>query len=571
MTQKKLIEIVKGALPTISETGDAESALLKAAADNNMYPAQLEKLGHVYNQMKTLVGLEQLPSRGDSFKLLDVPAMCEKYASYDPDRVFSKKSSAQEVGDDPWDRMFAERAAKAPAARLQKSAGYSTDDPYTMEILGDMQRDNAFEGLDDAGVAAEVNRRYAEKYKAGSPKLTKMDTQEKAAGLVPSERLAFLQLDKMRERGMNVDESFAEEYDIQPDRSGMVTFPKAASAKLESEELRELIDKATATAKQASIIITNTRHAFEEHAGKVADYVMTHGRYVWPEIVKDAAHRYGASCSEAIRLAEDYMADNHVPFVPVSISKSASTDNVACDRHGMWPHLEKIDWHIRMLKEAREGARYAEGVLKEARARRAIALEKEAKSGPSNPGGNRNGGNGGGGNGDNGGSKPKDNPKPKPDGGLSWPKGRDIDVAKDMGRLDILSPMMKTMDSVGALADIYFENQEKEKKKIQDARDRANSEVTLHSLIMGDPVLSEADPNQVRSLYNSIAAISPTYATDRNLMSAALKESVQYGGIPANVIGEIAKFEDTVQKARLSANKIYNDYGAQQRFPEDNI
>lgn len=525
MTQKKLIEIVKGALPTIAETGDAQTVLLKAASAHNMYPAQLEKLGHVYNQLKTLVGLDQLPSRGDSFKLLDVPAMCTKYMSYDPDKALGKKASVDEVGDDPWDRLFAERAAKVPQPAMSKAAGAGA---------------NASDG--EAG-------------------------REKAAHLVPSERLEFLQLDRMRKMGMEVDESFANEYDIHPDTSGMVTFPKAASAKPESEVLRDLIDSAKDTARQAGLIIANTRNAFIQHAEKVASYVMGNGRFVWPEIVKDAAHRYGASCADAIRLVEDYMEERHIPFATVSIDKSASFDSVARDRHGMWPHLERIDWHIQLLKEAREGLSYAEGVLKEARAKRAVALEKEAKAGPHNPGGNRNGGGGKASGGSGGDNSPA--PKPKPDGGSAPIKGRDIDIAKDMGRLDIVSPMMKTLEGVGALADVYLENPEKAKQRLQEARDRATSEVTLHSLIMGDPVLSEADPNQVRSLYNSIAAISPTYARDRNLMSAALKESVQYGGIPANVIGEIAKFEDTVQKTRLSANKIYNDYGAQQRVLED--
>lgn len=46
--------------------------LLKAAADHNMYPAQLEKLGHAFNQWKTLVAMEKQANRGDSFSLLDV-------------------------------------------------------------------------------------------------------------------------------------------------------------------------------------------------------------------------------------------------------------------------------------------------------------------------------------------------------------------------------------------------------------------------------------------------------------------------------------------------------------------
>lgn len=91
MTQQKIIETLDELMPQIASTKDPEAVLLKFAKTNNLYPTQVEKLGHAFNQCKTLVGLQKQANRGDSFTLLDVPAMVKKYASYNPAEVLSKK------------------------------------------------------------------------------------------------------------------------------------------------------------------------------------------------------------------------------------------------------------------------------------------------------------------------------------------------------------------------------------------------------------------------------------------------------------------------------------------------
>lgn len=91
MTQQKIIETLDELMPQIASTKDPEAVLLKFAKTNNLYPTQVEKLGHAFNQCKTLVGLQKQANRGDSFILLDVPAMVKKYASYNPAEVLSAK------------------------------------------------------------------------------------------------------------------------------------------------------------------------------------------------------------------------------------------------------------------------------------------------------------------------------------------------------------------------------------------------------------------------------------------------------------------------------------------------
>lgn len=54
MNQNKLIDILESVAPQIVETHDPESVLLKAAADHNMYSAQLEKTGSRIQSMEDI-------------------------------------------------------------------------------------------------------------------------------------------------------------------------------------------------------------------------------------------------------------------------------------------------------------------------------------------------------------------------------------------------------------------------------------------------------------------------------------------------------------------------------------
>ena len=61
-------------------------------------------------------------------------------------------------------------------------------------------------------------------------------------------------------------------------------------------------------------------------------------------------------------------------------------------------------------------------------------------------------------------------------------------------------------------------------------------DTTLQQLMLSDDVISEADPAEVRKLFNTLASISPTLATDPGKMGPALKEALQYGSVPVNIL-----------------------------------
>ena len=92
MTQTKIIELLNGIMPEIIESGNPEATMLKCASTHNLSPAQLEKLGHVFNTMKTNVAFEKMANRGNSFSIVDVPEMVSSYQTYRPGAKLSPES-----------------------------------------------------------------------------------------------------------------------------------------------------------------------------------------------------------------------------------------------------------------------------------------------------------------------------------------------------------------------------------------------------------------------------------------------------------------------------------------------
>jgi hypothetical protein len=85
---EQLVGWFEDLLPEIKKGEAVDDVFLKFANEKNIAPALLEKLGHVYNTAKTVNYLDKSAShekvRGDTFQILDVPVMLEKYADAKP-------------------------------------------------------------------------------------------------------------------------------------------------------------------------------------------------------------------------------------------------------------------------------------------------------------------------------------------------------------------------------------------------------------------------------------------------------------------------------------------------------
>ena len=83
----------------------------------------------------------------------------------------------------------------------------------------------------------------------------------------------------------------------------------------------------------------------------------------------------------------------------------------------------------------------------------------------------------------------------------------------------------------------------------------------LERMLLTDPIIREADPDMVVSLYNTLQQANPEIARDPNLIRFALREAIQYESVPLHTYKDLVETDEKRQKA-LTAR----DYNTNARY-----
>jgi hypothetical protein len=100
------------------------------------------------------------------------------------------------------------------------------------------------------------------------------------------------------------------------------------------------------------------------------------------------------------------------------------------------------------------------------------------------------------------------------------------------------------------LLDLLSPSSNKGQHAVDTAAEESTFQTTMHRLIVTDPIISEHDPNQVAELANTIRAASPDAARDINFMRFALREALQYDGVPTHTYADILGMQQNRSKTR---------------------
>jgi len=95
----------------------------------------------------------------------------------------------------------------------------------------------------------------------------------------------------------------------------------------------------------------------------------------------------------------------------------------------------------------------------------------------------------------------------------------------------------------------------KDKIKLDRYKEITKKQINLEKLVSSDPVISEADPNLVASLYLSLTENFPTLSKDINTTRYILREAIQYEGIPVTMLADLADIEESIAKRVESQSK----------------
>lgn len=499
-------------MPDIISSKDPEGTMLKCAEAHNLSPAQLEKLGQTFNTAKTIVGLEKQANRGDSFKIVDVPSLISKYATYSPEKTLSNKSKKVH---EKVDSLFDDEDGWGACLTTTKSA-------------------------------------------STLPDLNKLVFDQISSGVV----------DDTDQEEMQIDIS---------DRSNTWQWNKSASTKSLIEGTYEM-GLAQDTIDQLLFEIPM------EIAEKCASikYKLTPDDGRWAEAAEDITDILGEKSAAVIATVEEYFENVHHSYDTYEdFSKRAFTRNLACDRHGIIKLAKEIaelqDMLEKVAMQSQPVVIVPAASAQAAPAATPVVVPAAAPATPPNVAQprrrNRNraqaqqgnapttGGNDVPTNTNNDKEAPK---KDKEKEGEDYtPKPvEDITALIDamsankfaLEQEDILNT--KPVKELETLLNYIGPKSDTRAKTIDKAIRQAQMDTTLQQLMLSDDVISEADPAEVRELFNTIASVSPTLATDPGKMGPALKEALQYGSVPVNILADVSKLEGQLLSNDLARSNV---------------
>jgi hypothetical protein len=521
MNHQSIIEQLSSLAPQLKAAASPESVLVKYASERNLSPAQLERIGQVYNIAKTLNFMDKSANRGDSFKVLDTEKMLADFTSHKP------KEDKQAFHNTDWNSWFDTNTSKAASA--------SSVDPDNIDAWVDR--------VEKAAKIVKEDGKYVVYSGDGSKRLSKPGTKEEAV-----KRLRQVEYFKKHKEagtmpnlmGMALNEDYTSIDDVPVEEVN-----KTASQLIKDELRGETLQRfEIETAKQ---IASDAR----EEVIKIANELLEMHRLSnlpFAQMEHDAV--YCSQDTEAIKSASDFLA-NYFANKGWTLERydfNKAPARLVRDRYNVLPLFKSAAENINLFKAA---ASYASDLetgttpipgkpKKEKRpTKEEVDLDTEVPK-----------------------EERKTNRRPEEE--LKVIDFSDLLGGKDKGREDkstFDTDKKEIIEAAKGLKSIYspttyFSKQTQEfidnilkapnlsstnkaQKKVDVAAEDVGRVSDLQRLLLSDPIIGEADPDTVVSLYNTLAKANPEVVKDRNLLRFALREALQYDAVPLHTYKDL--------------------------------
>lgn len=613
MTQQQILDALDNLMPEVVSTNNPEATLLKFAKTNNLYPTQLEKLGHAFNQCKTLVGLSKQANRGDSFSILNVPEMVTKYSTYKPSDVLTKEEKKIHKQVDKIVKSAGIKVASGGRLpmpdfmdRLVARGAEVIDNDVTEKVL--VPSNSAFDVLfnkkasadvvvDEDDLLSEYEKYEKEKKDAEETEQFISDLEEVKAGLdeviktkcasvaqylrkkgpqawadiVEDSVLRFgvksaaaidtvenyLEVNHIPYNTANVDETIFTKYAFVEDRHNMFDLVSEVNDCLEEKCLAdELILEKIATQKNPPLPLIPPAPPsldvdFNQWSKQIVDAIQTgkqEGHNFF--LVKDES-QLGTTSPEVLNAyktytrLKPYMLDTRIIKNIVSSEQKRHAKNKKLIAEGkaiLPPEFDQNDIDSYLTSTQKNYLKEQWDIYNESiKQQQAEKQEKEEKEKTEKE--------------EKETQKTVDEAVKKYKQELETPivdafkSGFGLAKSTVTGVKDAVKGFntgaKKTHQTVKDLINRLPEHDYN--KKFLKADKELSKDFNLHKLILTDPVIAEADPQEVSEIYNTIAEISPRFAQNTRLMATALKEALQYGAVPLNMLKDISEFEKNMR------------------------
>ena len=534
MNHQAIIDQLTTLAPQLKEASAPEDVLIKYAEERNWSPAQLERVGQFYNIAKTLNFMDKSAARGDSFKVLDNEGMLAKFTKH--------KSKSKNTGDNKeasdWDSWF-ESPTKSASEDSEKSAIIKEENgQYTVYSEDGSKR------LSKPGTKAEAVKRlrqveYFKKHKKANsvPNILAMAKEEDYSPYVDveSEPAFKSAMSKVKEE-LASDSALKFEMES-TDRvifESQLELNKIASELLEMHRLSPI---PFAVMEKEAFFCSGSNPSVRKAANAIASYFTNKG---W-DLTR---HDYSTS---APRLVRD--SHNSLPLF-----KSAAE------------HLDlysaAVNYKVDLEKAAttKERTEKAEDIPGGSKTPSSNKERSEKKEDESIPGGSRT---------PEGQGERKERQAAPPEylGSTLTDKETLLHQlffpAEKQDKKEDAAPVNAetATKAIKSVIDMYkpttymsqtqqqfvndllkaptFNNKNTKQKEVDTAAKDVGRVSTLQRLMLSDPIIGEADPDTVISLYNTLAKANPEIVSDANLLRFALREAIQYEAVPLHTYKDL--------------------------------
>lgn len=522
MNHQAIIDQLTTLAPQLKSASNPEEVLVKYASERNLSPAQLERIGQVYNIAKTLNFMDKSANRGDSFKVLDTTKMLSDFTSYKP-------KIAEKVAGDDWSMWFNDTTSVKAASETEKEAKIVEEDGQYV-IYNEAGTKKLSKPFPDKGAAVK-RLQQIEYFK-----------RQKQAGLVP-----------------NIN-ALAKDIDFSDgDVVGVYAEPLPAASSM--EEIKDELSKESFVRFELQATDQVIDDSTDELYKLANELLQMHRMSPIPFATMEADAFYSSNTPASIKVAADAIA-NYFDQKGWKLDRhdfNSAPPKLARDRHNVLPLFKSASDKIEIIKAAKK---YREDFEKKAMSR--AERDAQKKSPPLSSEGNVNlpGGRSRGTRAEREGRSQTTSTwealSEDGGGGAGKKKNKEDGSEKDKG-WD--KPISTTKDLISGATKLYdpshymnsstqeyisnimraptVSNKNDRQKTVDTAADDVGRVTNLQRLMLSDPIIGEADPDTVVGLYNTLARANPEVVQDANLLRLALREAIQYEAVPLHTYKDL--------------------------------
>lgn len=498
-------------LPQINEGTPAKDVLIKYANDNNLAPAVLERLGQLFNTAKTVTVMKEASTRGQSFEVLDIEDMLSTYMQLDSTDT-----------EEP----------------VQKSASEGT----TVVAHNPFSLPNVFKEEDISKSAGDTPRSEQHE-KFVNARMAKEAEEAEFENKVYLDEVAILKHKLQEDIHTQINKLARWVYDTEPTNFSDLTRDSLSCEHQNRNALDHVAAKLDDTyagsyvefdmTKAASVKLTRDTTGKLEELTKLEDDIQLY-----------------AGCQDILKSANEATLP---PENDIRI-RNRSSEPITLDSARTAPRDTEAERETRQRQEAENSSNESDDdddsgneLQNRMESSRRSQQNRDAELGDLS-------------------SRSEQNERDE----AAASADRDQRVPQIKSKID------SAADSLASKADEFSKGQtsklhdalfsvptsDTRRKSRDEARRGVYRAAILQRVIAKDPVLKQADPKRVVSLYNTLYAANPEMLSDPNILSYMLREAVEYDGVAPHTYNDLSdtrkKRAETRDKENNTENQKYN-------------